>query len=148
MAVVGFCEYGVLTRPGEPPFLLRYYPKAIAGKPDEVNQFQRRSDAPLEIMSTIDANTISLVALADGRPVPNAVFHLVDSDLTDDEITADADGRAQWSPGKAGTWSAYVKQVLPAGGDQDGRHYDEIRQFTTLCFTWPLERDKHRACVE
>ena len=33
----GVCEYGVLARPKQTPFLLRYYPKAVAGKPDEVN---------------------------------------------------------------------------------------------------------------
>src|SRR5262245_12988714 len=34
VAVVGVCEYGVLARPKQTPFLLRYYPKAIAGRPD------------------------------------------------------------------------------------------------------------------
>lgn len=138
VAVVGFCEYGVLTRPGEPPFLLRYYPKAIAGKPDELNRLERRREAALEIMATIDGDAMKLVALADGRPIPNAVFHIVDSDLSDDEITADADGRAQWSPSKPGTWSAYVKHVLPAAGD----NYDEIREFATLSFSWPLVHDQ------
>src|SRR5687767_4143514 len=33
-AVVGFCEYGVLTR--DVSFLLRYYPKAIVGDPQKL----------------------------------------------------------------------------------------------------------------
>ena len=33
LAVVGECQYGILARPNQTPFLLRYYPKAIAGNP-------------------------------------------------------------------------------------------------------------------
>src|SRR4029077_1022815 len=31
LAVVGECQYGVSARPKQTPFLLRYYPKAVAG---------------------------------------------------------------------------------------------------------------------
>jgi hypothetical protein len=138
LAVVGACEYGVLSRPGEPPFLLRYYPKALSGKPDELNRLERYQGSPLEIMATVDEKSIELVALAEGEPLSGAVFHIVDSDLTDDEVTADSDGRATWSPNKRGNWSVYVKHVLPLAGEQDGRHYDEIRRFATLSLNWPL----------
>lgn len=137
-AVTGFCEYGVLARPNEPPFLLRYFPKAIAGKPEELNRLERRPDAALEIVATVNADSMDLVALAAGRPLPAAVFHIIDSDLAEEEITADADGLAHWSPGKHGARSIYVKQVLPAPGEKDGSRYDEIRQFATLALTWPL----------
>ena len=140
VAVVGFCEYGVLARPGEPAFLLRYYPKALSGKPEELSHLERRKDAPLEIMATIDGDSVELVALADGRPLPRAVFHVIDSDLGEDEISADADGQAQWKPGKSGTWSIYVKRVLPTSGEKDGKRYDETREFATLSFAWPLMR--------
>ena len=33
LVVVGECQYGVLARPNQTPFLLRYYPKAMAGIP-------------------------------------------------------------------------------------------------------------------
>ncbi|HET6883917.1 MAG TPA: DUF3386 family protein [Pirellulales bacterium] len=138
LAVVGVCEYGVLARPGEPPFLLRYYPKAVAGEPEELNRLQRRPQTPLEIMATFGDKSVELVALAEGRPLPGAVFHVVGSDLTDEEITADANGRASWSPVSSGTWSVYVRHVLPTAGEQDGRSYDEIRQFATFSFAWPL----------
>src|SRR5271170_2574403 len=42
MAVVGRCEYGVLARPNQTPFLLRYYPKAVAGNRDELNRLTPR----------------------------------------------------------------------------------------------------------
>jgi hypothetical protein len=140
MSIVGVCEYGVLTRPGEPPFLLRYFPKGVAGQPAELNRLQRRPDAPLEIMATIQEESIELVALADGQPVPGALFHAVDRDLAEQEITADADGHATWKPTSTGTWSIYVKRVLAKAGENDGKRYDEIRDFATICLSWPLVR--------
>ncbi|HVX12556.1 MAG TPA: DUF3386 family protein [Pirellulales bacterium] len=140
LGVVGFCEYGVLARPGESPFLLRYYPKALAGQPDELNRLERRKDGPLEIMATFDGESIELAALADGRPLSGAMLHIIDSELSEEEVTADADGRARWRPGHSGTWSIYVKRVLPSAGEQRGQRYDEIREFATLSFAWPLVR--------
>ncbi|HWB09040.1 MAG TPA: DUF3386 family protein [Pirellulales bacterium] len=136
VSVIGVCEYGVLTR--ERPFLLRYFPKGLAGKPDELNRFQRRPEAPLEIMATIGDESIELAALSDGQPMPGAMFHAVDEDLSEEEIAADDDGRATWKPSAAGTWSIYVKRVTPTGGERDGKRYDEIRDFATVCLSWPL----------
>ena len=34
LVVAGKCRYGVLARPDQTPFLLRHFPKAIAGNPD------------------------------------------------------------------------------------------------------------------
>src|SRR5580693_5905297 len=48
LSVVGECEYGVLARPNQTPFLLRYYPKAVAGNPDELNRFAPRREIPFE----------------------------------------------------------------------------------------------------
>lgn len=138
VAVVGVCEYGVLARPGEPAFLLRYFPKALAGKPEEVNRFERRPGLPLEIAAAVHDDFVELVALADGQPLSDALFHAVDSDLAEEEIAADAEGRARFKPGHAGTWSIYLKHVTPTAGEKDGKRYDEIRDFATVCFTWPL----------
>src|SRR5437588_3950573 len=38
LVVAGKCRYGVLARPDQTPFLLRHFPKAIAGNPDELNK--------------------------------------------------------------------------------------------------------------
>jgi hypothetical protein len=137
-SVTGVCEYGVLTRPGERPFLLRYFPKGLAGEPDELNGLQPRPGAPLEIMATLGDKSIELTALADGKPIPDATFHAVDQDLAEEDITADADGRATWKPKAAGTWSIYVKRVTPDAGERDGKRYEEIRDFATVCLPWPL----------
>jgi hypothetical protein len=142
VSVVGVCEYGVLARPNEPVFLLRYFHKALAGKPDELNRLERRAQSPLEIMATINDESVELVALADGQPLPGAVFHALDNDLAEREVTADTDGRARFKPSANGTWSIYVKHVTPTAGEKDGKRYDEIRDFATVAFAWPLVRSQ------
>jgi len=42
IAVIGECTYGVLARPKATPFRLRHYPKAIAGRPEEIRALQAR----------------------------------------------------------------------------------------------------------
>lgn len=138
VSVVGACEYGVLARPQQTPFLLRYYPKAIAGIADELNRMTRRDEIPLEIMATIDGDRIRLVVLRQGKPVPAAVLTTVDSDLTGSELTAGADGSATWKPPAPGRYSIYTRDVTKQSGESAGKSYAEIREFATLAFTWPL----------
>lgn len=56
LSVVGECEYGVLARPMQTPFLLRYYPKAVAGNSDELNRLTPRREIPFEIQATFESN--------------------------------------------------------------------------------------------
>src|SRR5262245_31391560 len=70
--VVGQCEYGVLARAKQTPFLLRHFPKALAGNPDELNRLKPHGKLPLEIAMTIDGDQLRLTALKDGKPVPRA----------------------------------------------------------------------------
>ena len=47
LAVIGELDYGVLARPGQTPFLLRHYPKAVAGNAAAINgQLLSPSAAP------------------------------------------------------------------------------------------------------
>lgn len=146
LSVVGVCEYGVLARPNQPAFLLRYFPKAVAGKPEEVNAFARIPTEPgaksvrLEIMPTFEAGRVKLVALREGKAAPGLVFTTVASDLTNTEVTADKDGNAFWTPSAPGRYSVYVKDVLKTSGEYASKSYTEIRDFATLAFTWPLDR--------
>lgn len=136
LAVAGFCEYGVLARPGESPFLLRYYPKALAGLPDELNRLKADGDCAFEIMAQIRGDDVELTALADGRPVPRAQFHIVDSSLTEEYLAADDEGHAAWRPDTPGDYSIYVKRVLATPGEHEGQQFDEIREFATLWLNW------------
>ncbi len=148
VAIVGQCEYGVLARPKQTPFLLRYYPKAVAGNPDELNVLTPRREIPFEIHATFETSgqhndkssseRIRLVALRDGKPIANAVFTAIDSDLSEQTIKAGPDGTAAWSPPAPGRYSVYARETLKQPGTRGGQNYDEIREFATLAFTWPL----------
>src|SRR6516162_5026740 len=102
--VVGECRYGVLARPNQTPFLLRHYPKAIAGNPDELNKMQPHGKLPLEIVATIDGDGLHLTALRQGKPVPEAKFVTVDAKLNNVKLTAAANSRAAWRPPAPGSY--------------------------------------------
>ncbi len=153
LTVIGECEYGVLARPKQTPFLLRYYPKALAGHPADLNGFKPKDGIPFELQASFeiaDHHTgdkqkppgpahIRLVALRDGKPVPEATFTAIDSSLSEQTIKAAADGTAVWTPSAPGAYSVYTRQTLKQPGDKGGQHYDEIREFATLALSWPLE---------
>ncbi len=151
VVVVGECQYGVLARPNETAFLLRYFPKAMAGTFDELNRMTPKREIPFEIVAIFEGGgndklsdaashgLIRISALRHGSPIPNASFTAVDSKLTESNFTAGPDGRAKWTPPAAGRYSIYVRETLKQTGTLDGKAYEEIREFATLALTWPLE---------
>jgi hypothetical protein len=140
LMVVGACEYGVLARPGQTPFLLRYYPKAMAGRPDELNRMVAWDQVPLEVAAKVEGDRLRLSALKRGKPVPRAVFQAVDVDLTESQIVADETGTAVWTPPAAGEYSIYTRDVTRVAGELGGKPFEEVREFATLALAWPLAR--------
>ncbi|HEX4070414.1 MAG TPA: DUF3386 family protein [Planctomycetaceae bacterium] len=138
VSVTGFLEYGVLKR--ETSFLLRYYPKAVSGDPAALSALGPRAGAALDIDAAITGEQVTLRLLRDGKPVPGAVFTTVDDDLVNDEVKADAAGKAVWKPPSRGFYCVYAKSVLKTPGEWKGQAYSEIREFATLGFAWPLVR--------
>jgi Protein of unknown function (DUF3386) len=140
VVVVGRCVYGVLARPRQTPFLLRHFPKALAGPPAELNKMQAYGKLPLEIVAAFEDDGVRLTALKDGKPVPKAQFVTVDARLTNVQLTADEDGRAIWRPPAAGVYSVYTRETRKESGEAGGKKYQEIRDFATVAFTWPPQR--------
>jgi hypothetical protein len=139
VSVTGVLEYGLLKR--EVPFLLRHYPKAIAGDPHELATMGPRPGIPLEIAASIQDDQISFTLLRDGKPVPRAAFTTVDDDLVNEDLKSDAAGNAVWKPPAAGFYCVYAQSVLKTPGERNGKAYVEIREFATLAFRWPLKRN-------
>ncbi|MBM4075122.1 MAG: DUF3386 family protein [Planctomycetes bacterium] len=137
VSVIGRCEYGILKR--EIPFLLRYYPKAVSGDPEQIAKLSRSNQIPLEIMPTFTKDSVTMTVLKDGKPVPNTLLTTIDSDLVNEEMTTDAQGKATWSIKGPGQYAIYVKSVTPQPGKKGDESYDEIREFATLAFDWPLD---------
>jgi hypothetical protein len=138
IAVIGACEYGVLARPKRAAFLLRHFPKAMAGTPEELNKLRPFGKVPLEVIATVEGNRVQLVALRDGKPLPRAEFHTVASDLKGEKLTAGDDGRATWQPPRPGNYSIYTSFTSKTAGKFGGKPYEEIRDFATIAFRWPL----------
>jgi hypothetical protein len=138
--VVGECRYGVLARAKQTPFLLRYFPKAMSGKPEELNHLKPYGKLPLEIVATCESDGVRLTALKDGKPVPKAEFVTVDAGLANTTLTADDEGKVLWKPAKMGMYSVYTRDTRKQAGEAGGKKYEEIRDFATLALNWPLER--------
>ncbi|HEV3137730.1 MAG TPA: DUF3386 family protein [Pirellulales bacterium] len=137
LMVAGQLDYGVLAREGQTPFLLRHYSKAVAGPGDEVNRFGPKGTT-LEVVATFEADRILVTSLLNGKPLPGATFSTVDANLAGEELKADADGRAAFTPDAPGVYSIYTRHDDHTPGTHNGAPYKEIRQFATLSFSWPL----------
>lgn len=140
VVVVGELRYGVLARPKQTPFLLRHFPKAMAGKPEELNLLKPHGKLPLEIIATCEGDQLRFVALRDGKPVPNAEFITVDAKLVNTTFKANDKGNAVWKPTANGHYSIYTRNTRKENGEAGGKKYEEIRDFATLALSWPLER--------
>jgi hypothetical protein len=137
IAVVGVCEYGVLARPKRTPFLLRHFPKAVAGTPEELNRLKPTDKVLLEVVAHFTEDAVRFTVLREGKPVPRAELHTVDAALKGEKLTADAGGSVTWKP-RPGRYSVYTSFLTKAAGQFGGKKYEEIRDFATLAFTWPL----------
>jgi hypothetical protein len=118
--------------------MLSHYPKAVAGKPEDLNKLKPCPKVPFEIVATVEAKSITLQALRNGKPVPNAVFHAVDSNLTSVKLTGDAEGKVVWKPPQTERYSVYTSFKSKEAGTYGDKEFEEIREFATLAFAWPL----------
>ena len=137
LSVIGECTYGVLGK--KTPFLLRHYPKAVAGPADEIGALHPKAEIPFEIQLRGKGDELEFIALRNGKPIPNAAFVSVGTDLKDHKFSANANGGAKWKPATAGYYAVYTSQTLKEAGTHQGAKYEEIREFTTLAFAWPLQ---------
>jgi hypothetical protein len=133
IGVVGECTYGVLARPKATPFLLRHYPKAVAGSMADVCALQPKAEIPFEIQIRAQGGELEFIALRNGKPIADAKFSAVGVDLKDHHFSG------KWQPATPGYYAVYTSQTLKAAGSHDGQKYEEIREFATLAFSWPLE---------
>jgi hypothetical protein len=139
LVVDGRLDYGVPARPGQTAFLLRHYSKAVSGTPAEINAIASRGDR-LEVVARFEKDGVALQGMLDGKPLPNVTFTTVDADLSSEEIKGDAAGRAMFKPPGDGTFSVYIAHVDRQKGEHRNTAYNEIREFATVTFTWPLVR--------
>src|SRR5262249_44674529 len=136
LAVIGHCEYGVLPR--KTPFLLRHFPKAVDGTADEINKLQPTDKVPLEVVAMFSPDRVVVKALHNGKPLPGAPFFAVGTGLKDVKFAANEQGEASWQPPRPGRYAIYTQLFSKVAGKRGDKPYEEIRDFATLTFTWPL----------
>lgn len=136
IAVVGHCEYGVLPR--KTPFLLRHFPKALDGTAAELNRMRPSDNVPLEIVAHFENSEVRLQALQGGKPLGGVEFFAVGKGLSNVKFRADGDGKATWRPPHRGRFAIYFGVFTKTPGQRGDKKYEEIRDFATLTFTWPL----------
>jgi hypothetical protein len=139
VGVIGEFTYGILARPKQPAFLLRHYPKAVAGSASDIAAFRAKPEIPFEIVMRSVDGALEFTVLRDGKPVPLAAFDAVSGQAKGHAFKADKEGKARWKPDVPGHCSVYTGQTLQQAGMHDGKKYDEIREFATIGFAWPLE---------
>jgi hypothetical protein len=105
----------------------------------DLNKMQPTPRVPLEIMATIKDDAVHVVALRDGKPIPNADFDAVGRGLKDVKFKANAAGVATWKPPHPGRFAVYTGLFTKEKGVRGDRKFEEIRDFSTLMFTWPIE---------
>src|SRR5262249_13760348 len=84
VTLIGECEHGVLARPSQTPFLLRYYPKAISGSLRDLNHLSPTGKTPVEIVGTIDNDSLQLGLVRGDQPVPDTEFTILDAKHTNE----------------------------------------------------------------
>jgi hypothetical protein len=82
---------------------------------------------------------VQLSAVLEGKPLSESLFTTVDANLSGDEIKSDSSGKVTFRPQAPGVYCVYISHVNSTAGEHAGKPYDEIREFATLSFTWPLE---------
>jgi hypothetical protein len=140
-SVIGECTYGVLGRPKQTAFLLRHYPKSVEGRPEEIAALMPKREIPFEIVMRPVDGQLEFTALRHGKPIPKAEFFTVGLDLKGNKFTANEQGKALWKPTGPGYFAVYTNQTLKEAGMHNGAKYDEIREFTTIAFPWPLHTE-------
>lgn len=137
LMVIGECRYGVLPR--KTPFLLRHFPKSMAGTAAELNQLRPFEKAPLEILARIEKDGLHLTVVHNGKPLPNAPINTLALDLSGEKLQADAKGEFHLKLPRPGYYTVYTSRFSKEAGKLGDQKYEEIRDFATLSFPWPLE---------
>lgn len=127
-------SYGVLSKGGSEPFLLKYYakthPSELPGTWRAVTDDER---LPLEIAPQVDGSGTTLQVLWKGKPLAGSTVTVVgpgiDSKL---EGTTDEAGNFRCELPKAGVFSIRAKHNEVAEGKLDDKEYKSVRHYSTL----------------
>ncbi len=128
--VEGAIDYGVLSRDGQPPYLLVYSARAQtrpepapASRPGLALLWVKAGERPV------------IQATWQGKPLADAEILVLPDEGEEAAIKTDAEGRATLPA--AGASALRIKHVEPKAGELDGKPYREVRHYATLTIAEP-----------
>lgn len=148
LMIGGICEYGVLTKKGD-PYLLCYYPKTVLVSSDGPDKKTARwftegsKELPLEVVLESEGSP-KMKVVFQGKPLAGAeVVVLFDhADLEDYTAKTDEKGvmdmsvviveKLMNSKAQPNLIAIRVKHVEKKDGEFDGKKYAEVRHYATM----------------
>lgn len=132
-AVILRCNYGVISKRGE-PFLLQYYgktyPSVLPGTWQTVGDKER---LPLEIVPTLEGETMLFEVTWQGKLLSGAAMTIAGPGLEEKwEAVTDEQGACRCRLPGEGIYSIRVRQLEETAGEQGGQPYQSIRRYSTL----------------
>jgi hypothetical protein len=127
--VFGQVDYGVSTRAGGKPTLVRYYPKAVVvGVPADGG----KTDAAFQLVPVAEAGKVRFRVLAGGKPAAGVTVEVTAPEKDEPaEATTDADGLTPAFEG-VGRFLAAARRVEVASGESNGQKYEQVSHVATL----------------
>jgi uncharacterized GH25 family protein len=135
--ISGTTEYGVLAKGPAKPFLLRYHPRALVGTTAYVGA--KPGAAALEVVPSAAAGGMRFQVLAAGKPAAGVeVTVLLPGKDESQKVKTDGAGftPAFKQTGRFGLWA---RHVAAKSGSQDGKKYEEVRDYATLVLDVPAK---------
>jgi N-acetylneuraminic acid mutarotase len=135
-------NYGVLSKGGAEPFLLKYYAKthpfALTGTWRIVKDSER---LPLEIVPTADGAGTMLAVHWRGQPLAGATVTVVGAGIESKiEGTTNEAGNVRIDLPRSGVFSIRAKHTEAAEGLHDGKEYKSVRHYSTLTLHYDAAR--------
>ncbi len=126
--------YGVLSKGGNAPFLLKYYAKTQASPlPGNWRSLKDIERLPLEITAQADRKSTCLQVLWRGQPLPNAALTVVGPGIHGKlEGQTDTSGKFRCELMAPGCFSIRVRHDENVEGTLEGKEYKSIRNHSTL----------------
>lgn len=136
-AILAASDFGVIQFGGNPPSWLRYTAKCLVGSPSTWADTKPTESLRIELMATLDGDGVRLKAFHLGKPLAGATIKATPPDGSRVELTTDEQGMARWPLAGAGMYGCYVGTTTNEPGEQDGKAFAALKDYTTLTFTLP-----------
>lgn len=134
-------ELGLITR-GENTYLLYYTAKHIdLSKPEALKGVARAEHLKLDLVPTLDKDTMEVTVLFDGKPVAAGSQVLVETpNVGRDEHTTDANGKVSFKLTEKGHYELRARYKNEVAGEKDGKKYPYEMYYGTLVLDVPAAK--------